>query len=112
MPDPNTKTTTALQPQAITPATGRRPRIRQPWLRLLLFIVTFILIGLLSAILAIIFLLGTGVGDLQNNATQPLPGLIAGNYLGLIVGLELITSIISICIFRLLIERRKFLPEE
>ena len=92
MPDPITKT----------------PLIRQPWLRILLFGCTFCGIGLLIAVPAILTLTGTSREDLQGDPIRILSGLIAGNYLWLMILLEFVISLISVSIFRWWIDRRKW----
>jgi hypothetical protein len=93
MPDPITKT----------------PLIRQPWLRILLFGCTFCGIGLLIAVPAILTLTGTSREDLQGDPIRILSGLIAGNYLWLMILLEFVISLISVVIFRLWIDRRSWM---
>jgi uncharacterized protein len=93
MADPNTKT----------------PVIPQAWLRLLLFGVAFCLIALLIGVPAILTITGTSLDALEQDAFQLLSGLMAGDYLWLMLVLEFLTSIIAVGIFRLLIERRGFL---
>ena len=92
MPDPTTKS----------------PLISPPWLRIILFGCTFCAIALLLGTPAIIAVTGTGFDDLLHNLAQLLPGLMAGDYLWLVLSLEFVTSIFSVCLFRLLIERRNF----
>jgi hypothetical protein len=93
MPDQNAKT----------------PVIPQAWLRLLLFGFTFCVIALLIGIPAILKVTGTQLDALEKDAFQLLSGLMAGDYLWLMLMVEFVTSIISVGIFRLLIERRSFL---
>jgi hypothetical protein len=92
MPDPATKT----------------PMISQPWLRILLFGCCFCGIALLLGIPSILWLTGTPIGDLKKDIFQVLSGLMAGNYLWLVLLLEFITSVLSVALFRLLIERRNW----
>src|SRR5580658_8575790 len=92
MPDPTTKT----------------PVIPQAWLRLLLFGCTFVVVALLIGIPAILTVTGTHLDALEKDVLQFLSGLMAGDYLWLMLVLEFFTSVISVGIFRLLIERRTF----
>jgi membrane protease YdiL (CAAX protease family) len=89
--------------------TAKTPVIPQAWLRLLLFGFTFCVIALLIGIPAILKVTGTQLDALEKDAFQLLSGLMAGDYLWLMLMLEFVTSIISVGIFRLLIERRSFL---
>jgi membrane protease YdiL (CAAX protease family) len=93
MPDPTTKT----------------PVIPQAWLRLLLFGCTFGVVALLIGVPAILAITGTHLDTLEKDILTFLSGLMAGDYLWLMLLLEFVTSVISVGIFRLLIERRTFL---
>ena len=88
---------------------AKTPVIRQAWLRLLLFGCTFCVIALLIGIPAILTITGTQLDALEKDAVQLLSGLMAGDYLWLMLLLEFVTSVISVGVFRLLIERRSFL---
>src|ERR1700678_1747840 len=88
--------------------TAKTPMIPQAWLRLLLFGCTFCLIALLIGIPAILAVTGTSLDGLEKDGFQLLSGLMAGDYLWLMLMLEFLTSVISVGIFRLLIERRSF----
>jgi uncharacterized protein len=88
--------------------TTKTPLISPPWLRIILFGCTFCAIALLLGIPAIIAVTGTSFSDLQHNFVQLFSGMMAGDYLWLILSLEFITSIFSVGLFRLLIERRSF----
>jgi membrane protease YdiL (CAAX protease family) len=92
MPDPTTKT----------------PVIPKAWLRLLLFGCTFGVVALLIGIPAILTVTGTHLDALEKDGLQFLSGLMAGDYLWLMLVLEFFTSVIGVGIFRLLIERRTF----
>jgi membrane protease YdiL (CAAX protease family) len=89
--------------------TAKTPVIPQAWLRLLLFGCAFCLIALLMGIPAILTITGTSLDALEKDGFQLLSGLMAGDYLWLMLVLEFLTSVISVGIFRLLIERRNFL---
>jgi membrane protease YdiL (CAAX protease family) len=89
--------------------TSKSPVIRKAWLRLLLFGLTFIVIALLIGIAAVIAIVGTHLDALRNGDAQFFSGLMAGDYLWLVLLLEFLTSVISVGIFRLLIERRNFM---
>jgi membrane protease YdiL (CAAX protease family) len=84
------------------------PVIPQAWLRLLLFGCAFCGIALLIGIPAILTITGTHLDDLEKDLFQLLSGFMAGNYLWLMLSLEFVTSLTSVALFRLLIERRSF----
>ena len=89
--------------------TLKKPVIRQPWLRVLLFGCTFCLVALLIGIPAILYLIGSGPDDMRTNVLRFLSGLVNGEYLWFIILLELATAVISVGVFSGLIERRGFL---
>jgi membrane protease YdiL (CAAX protease family) len=88
---------------------AKTPVIPRAWLRLLLFGCTFCVIALLIGIPAILKVTGTPLDTLEKDLFQLLSGLMAGDYLWLMLLLEFVTSVVSVGIFRLLIERRSFL---
>ncbi|HXD78879.1 MAG TPA: type II CAAX endopeptidase family protein [Puia sp.] len=90
MPDPITKS----------------PMIARPWLRIVLFGIAFCIIALLLGVPAILYLTGTPIADLEHDAFGTLSKLMAGNYLWLMLLLEFIVSVLTVAIFRLVIERR------
>jgi uncharacterized protein len=89
--------------------TAKTPLIPQAWLRLLLFGLTFCVVALLIGIPAILTVTGTHLADMEKDVFQFFSGLMAGDYLWLMLMLEFGTSVISVGIFRLLIERRSLL---
>ncbi|HET6256542.1 MAG TPA: type II CAAX endopeptidase family protein [Puia sp.] len=89
--------------------TTKTPLIPRAWLRLLLFGCTFYVVAALLGIPAILFITGTPLDTLGKDIFQFLSGLMASDYLWLVLMLELAISVISVGIFRLLIERRNFL---
>jgi membrane protease YdiL (CAAX protease family) len=89
--------------------TSKSPVIRKAWLRLLLFGLTFIVIALLIGIAAIVAIVGIHLDALRNGDAQFFSGLMADDHLWLVLLLEFLTSVISVGIFRLLIERRNFM---
>jgi membrane protease YdiL (CAAX protease family) len=88
--------------------TVKTPVIPQAWLRLLLFGFTFCAIALLIGIPAILKITGTQLDSLEKDGFQLLSGLMAGDYLWLMLVMEFVTSVLSVGIFSLLIERRPF----
>jgi membrane protease YdiL (CAAX protease family) len=87
----------------------KNPRIRQGWLRVVLFGCCFCLITLLIAIPAVLAVTDVRKEDLIADPVHTLSGLLAGNYLWLMLVLELIISLISVGIFRLFIDRRSLM---
>jgi uncharacterized protein len=92
--------------------TTKTPVIPRAWLRLLLFGCTFCVIAILIGVPAILTITGMPLDALWKDVLQFLSGLMAGEYLWLMLVLEFFTSVISVGIFRLLIERRSFLGVE
>jgi membrane protease YdiL (CAAX protease family) len=86
--------------------TLKTPLIPRAWLRLVLFGVGFCLIALLIGIPAIVFITGTPLDALEKGIFPLLTGFMAGDYLWLMLLVELLTSVISVGVFRLVIERR------
>lgn len=85
----------------------KNPVLRQGWLRVLLFGVAFCLFTLLIAIPAVLMVaLGIPIDQLRSQTLSSLSELLTTNYLWLIVLVELAVSGISVCIFRLWIDRR------
>lgn len=88
--------------------TAKTPVIPQAWLRLLLFGCTFCVVAVLIGVPAILLITGTPLEDLEKDLFQLLSALMAGDYLWLMLVLEFATSLISVGVFRMLIERRSF----
>lgn len=89
--------------------TTKTPVLPQAWLRLLLFGCAFCLIALLIGIPVILTVTGTSPDVVKSDVVEVLSGLMAGDYLWIMLLLEFLTSVISVGIFRLLIERRDIL---
>ncbi|HXO74102.1 MAG TPA: CPBP family intramembrane glutamic endopeptidase, partial [Puia sp.] len=87
----------------------KNPVIKQGWLRVLLFGVCFFIVTLLIAIPAILAIAGTSPQQLENNLVPTISALFTGNYLWLLVVLELAISLVSVCILRFFIDRRSFI---
>ncbi len=87
----------------------KNPVFRQGWLRVLLFGCCFFIITLLLVIPAILTITGTSPQQLKDNLIPTLSGLLTGNYLWLLVVLECIISLVSVCIFRFFVDRRSFI---
>jgi membrane protease YdiL (CAAX protease family) len=84
----------------------KNPVIRQGWLRVLLFGAGFILLTLLIAVPAAILVAGVPAAQLKEQPITTLSGLLTGNYLWLMILIELVISLISVGLFRIWIDRR------
>jgi membrane protease YdiL (CAAX protease family) len=84
----------------------KNPAIRQGWLRALLFLASFCVLTLLITIPVVISVAGVTADQLKQQLLPTLEGLLTGNYLWLMILLELAISVISVVIFRLWIDRR------
>ncbi|HEY4110980.1 type II CAAX endopeptidase family protein [Puia sp.] len=84
----------------------KNPVLRQGWLRVLVFCVSFCVLSILIAVPAVITVAGVSVDDLKAKPIATLSGLLTGNYLWLMVLLEFAIAMVSVGIFRLLIDRR------
>jgi membrane protease YdiL (CAAX protease family) len=84
----------------------KNPRIKQGWLRVVLFGAGFGLMTLLIAIPAVMIIAGVRAEDLQSDPIHTLSGLLTGNYLWLMLILECGISVISVGIFRLFVDRK------
>jgi membrane protease YdiL (CAAX protease family) len=87
----------------------KNPRIKQGWLRVVLFGGAFCLITLLIAIPAVLFIAGVRKEDLQSTPIQTLSGLLTGNYLWLMLVLECVISLITVGIFRVFVDRKSLM---
>lgn len=87
----------------------KNPVFRQGWLRVLLFGCFFLILAPLLAIPAVLAITGTSSQQLKDNLLPTLSGLLTGNYLWLLVVLELVVSVVSVCIFRFFVDRRSFI---
>lgn len=87
----------------------KNPRIKQGWLRVLLFGACFCLITLLIAIPAVLILTRVSKDDLQADPIHTLAGLLTGNYLWLMLVLEWFISLITVTLFRILVDRKSLM---
>jgi membrane protease YdiL (CAAX protease family) len=93
----------------ITPTQSANiPRIKQGWLRVVLFGIGFCLITLLIAIPAVLFVTNVTKADLESDLIHTLSAQLSGNYLWLMVMLECIISLVSVWIFRVFVDRASF----
>jgi CAAX protease family protein len=86
--------------------TTKNPAIRHGWLRVLLFLISFGVLTLLITIPVVISVAGVTAGQLKQQLLPTLEDLLTGNYLWLMILLELAISVISVAIFRLFIDRQ------
>ena len=95
--------TTTMSDQAI-----KNPRIKQGWLRVVLFGVAFLVITLLVAIPALLLIAGVKKEDIQADPVHILASQLTGSYLWLILLLEAVISLITVWIFRTFIDKKSF----
>src|SRR5882672_8509197 len=86
----------------------KNPRIKQGWLRVIVFGVVFLIITLLVAIPAALLIVGIKKEDLQADPAHTLASQLTGSYLWLILLLETVISLISVWICRTFIDKKSF----
>ena len=84
----------------------KNPVLRPGWLRVLVFCISFCVLSLLITVPAVIAMAGASPNDLKAQPVTTLTGLLTGNYLWLMVLLEFVIALLSVALFRLLIDRR------
>ncbi|HLZ86998.1 MAG TPA: CPBP family intramembrane glutamic endopeptidase [Puia sp.] len=84
----------------------KNPVLRQGWLRVALFCVSFCVLTLLITIPAVVLVAGVTTDQLKEQLIPTLSGLLTSNYLWLMVLLEFAVAMICVGIFRLWIDRR------
>lgn len=90
----------------MTDPTEKKPRIRPGWLRVILFGLTFIVVTLLILTAALTGLVAGNADQLRKDPMQFLTGLLQGDHLWMMVLLEFVVSLVTVWIFRTLIDRR------
>ena len=90
----------------MTDQTTKNPRIKQGWLRVILFGLSFIVITLLILISALTGLIAGNADQLKKDPMHFLTGILQGGQLWMMVVLEFVVSLITVWIFRTLIDRR------
>jgi len=90
----------------MTDLTTKNPRIKQGWLRVILFGLGFILVTVLISIPVAIGLFFSNLDELKANPTQAITSLLQGSHLWEMVLLEFIVSLITVWLFRTLIDRK------
>jgi membrane protease YdiL (CAAX protease family) len=88
-------------------ATAKNPVIRQGWLRVVLFGACFCVLSLLIAVPTALYAAGVSMDQLKSSPIGTLSGLLDGNYLWLMILVELVVSLVSVTAFRLWIDRSK-----
>ena len=89
----------------------KNPVIRQGWLRVLLFGALFILLTLLIAVPAAILVAGVPADQLKQQPVAGLSSLLTGDYLWLLILVELVISLICVGVFRVWIDRRPLVDQ-
>jgi membrane protease YdiL (CAAX protease family) len=87
----------------------KNPAIKQGWARVLLFGAIFIALTLAIAIPAAMLVAGISKEQLQQTPIATLSGLLTGNYLWLMILVELAISVISVGVCRIWLDRRPLL---
>ncbi|HVV02697.1 MAG TPA: CPBP family intramembrane glutamic endopeptidase [Puia sp.] len=90
----------------MTDLTTKNPRIKQGWLRVILFGLGFIIITLLISIPLAIGLFYSNLDELRADPTHAITSLLQGSHLWEMVLLEFVVSIVTVWIFRKFIDRR------
>lgn len=88
--------------------TIKTPRIKQGWLRVVLFGGCFLIITLLVVIPAALLIVAVKKEDLVSDPIHTLASQLNGSFLWLMLILECIISLISVWIFRTFIDRKSF----
>ena len=90
----------------MTDLTTKNPRIKQGWLRVILFGLGFIIVTLLIAIPTAIGLFNSNLDQLRADPTHAIASLLQGSHLWEMVLLEFAVSLITVGLFRTYIDRR------
>ncbi|HVS95804.1 MAG TPA: CPBP family intramembrane glutamic endopeptidase [Puia sp.] len=89
----------------MTEETIKNPVIRRGWLRVLLFGACFIVLTLLIAIPAALLVAHVPADQLEHQPIAALSGLLTGDYLWLMILVELVVSLVSVGVFRKWVDR-------
>jgi len=90
----------------MTDLTTKNPRIKQGWLRVILFGLGFIIITLLISIPVAIGLFFSNLDELRADPTHAVASLLQGSHLWEMVLLEFVVSLTTVGLFRTYIDRR------
>jgi len=92
----------------MTAQVAKKYRIKQGWLRVLLFGIGFAIVTLLVLIAAVSGLLGAHLDQIRADPQHAFANLMSGNLLWLIIVTEVIVSVITVAIFWKFIDRKPF----
>jgi len=84
----------------------KNPVLPQGWLRVLIFCISFCVLTLLIAVPVVVSVAGVSFDNLKEQPITTLSGLLTGPYLWLMVLLEFAIALVSVGVFRFLIDRR------
>ena len=90
----------------MTDQTIKNPRIKQGWLRVILFGLAFIVVTLVILLSALTGLVAGNMDQLKASPMQFLTGTLQGSNLWMMVLLEFVVSLITVWVFRAFIDRR------
>jgi membrane protease YdiL (CAAX protease family) len=89
--------------------TTKKPLLKPGWLRVLLFGIAFCLVALIIAIPFLLAILAAHKDQLRADPVKAMADLANGNYLWVLVLLEVIVSVICVVLFRLFIDRKNLM---
>ncbi|HLK29543.1 MAG TPA: CPBP family intramembrane glutamic endopeptidase [Puia sp.] len=84
----------------------KKPLIKQGWLRVIVFIIAYLIISLLIAVPAILMLTQVNPSDLQNNFLQSIMNLATKDSLWIVALLEFVSSAICVFLFRKFVDKK------
>jgi membrane protease YdiL (CAAX protease family) len=90
----------------MTDQTIKNPRIKQGWLRVILFGLAYIVVTLLIFLSVLTGLVAVNMDQLKSNPMQFLTGMLQGSNLWMMVVLEFVVSLVTVWGFRTFIDRR------
>lgn len=90
----------------MTDQTAKKPRIKQGWLRVILFGLAFIVVTLLILFSALAGFVVGNADQLKKDPTRFMAGILQGDHLWMMVVLEFVVSLITVWVFRIFIDRR------
>jgi membrane protease YdiL (CAAX protease family) len=90
----------------MTDPTTKNPRVKQGWLRVVLFGIAFIIIALLISIPVAMWLFFSNLDQIRADPAQALSSLLQGSHLWEMVLLEFAVSLVTVWLFRTFIDRK------
>jgi membrane protease YdiL (CAAX protease family) len=90
----------------MTDLTTKNPRIKQGWLRVILFGLGFIIIALLISVPLALWLFYANLDELKADPTHAITSLLQGSHLLEMVLLEFVVSLTTVWLFRTLVDRK------